>query len=288
MQTYFLFPGRRSQPDRRNWSRRNVGRLLRSSILCASITEDESCSLKVPENSSGRYVRQIRFGVHIVLRVQVAAGGSEDPSRAAAVSRDLKPSGDICFVLQGWQLCGVFFFLGVFSFLWVTWPRLNWNACTTCSPPIDCDVFVSRCASPPSLSRRRRSIRFLLRQVTSRFSPSHSVEDSLKKKQTTTCQHRSAGAKCLRLFLIPVQSDRMGFQICRLPQFFLKVWAGASTKWLGGINATREWERQKKVVVFFFFFFGGGALQGQCVCCICLNAFSVFALKSCCELTHCS
>lgn len=121
------------------------------------------------------------------------------------------------------------------------------------------------------------------------FSISQCWRFPQKNKKKTTCQHRSAGAKCLRLFLIPVQSDRMGFQMCRLPQFFLKVWAGASTKWLGGINATREWERQKKAVVFCFSFLGGGdALQGQCVCCICLNVFSVFPLKSCCELTRCS
>lgn len=47
------------------------------SIICASITEDESCSLKIPLNSSRRYPRQITFGVYIVLRVRGPTRGSE-------------------------------------------------------------------------------------------------------------------------------------------------------------------------------------------------------------------
>lgn len=45
--------------------------------MCASITEDESCSLKMHLNSSRRYLWQISFGVYIVLSVQGATQGSE-------------------------------------------------------------------------------------------------------------------------------------------------------------------------------------------------------------------
>lgn len=45
--------------------------LLFPSIICTPITEDESCSLKMPWNSSWRYRWQITFGVYIVLSIQV-------------------------------------------------------------------------------------------------------------------------------------------------------------------------------------------------------------------------
>lgn len=134
-----------------------------------------------------------------------------------------------------------------------------------CSPPIDCDVFVSLCASPPSLSRRMRSIGFLHRQVTSRFSPSHSVEDSLSKKNNNNLSAQIGGGQVSQAVFNSRPEWQDGVSDMSLASvFFLKVWAGASTKWLGGINATREWERQKKVVVFYFSF-GGGSAETVCV-----------------------